>query len=409
MKTAAAPGKPGRLTSALSSWPRALLGALHHYRFALLWAGHSAACLLLLARILTEPDTPYVITDILTNNAGGLVRRGFGGDIMLTLSATFGGAPALWAWGLVSMAATLLNVLVIRLYRRLPDDPAFLILILAPSGLLFFAYDHQMTLRKELFGFIAIALVLSAASMPRPKVGFFVLTLLAAVIFVLSLFVHEPILLLWPAYVLALGLAGFIHPGARLWLVMLAIGTLVLGLAAIWYLVNLPAPNVAAICDAAGVRDCHLYNFLIKGAGEGLTYMLSRRTLWHIPVFFGYLALGLLPFAFVRVSGLTRVQHLAVVLILLVAVSPLFVIAFDWGRWIYMVLLPLNLLVATAIGLGYARFENPVPAWANILYLVAWALPHAHAEASANALFLLVALAVFMAGNVLLRRATLRP
>lgn len=405
MKTAAAPGKPGRLTSALSSWPRALLGALHHYRFALLWAGHIITCATFLAGVLLTPYPPYVIREYLINSAGGAVRRSLGGDLALLLSSSLGGAPAFWAWAVASAAATLLVALVIRLYQRLPDDPSFLLLTLSPVGLLFFAYDDGTGLRKEVFAYLALAISLSAALVPDTGTRFRLFSLLASATFLISLGISEANLFLWPAFALTLALNGLAHPSAARWLASLAVVTLLAVLAHAWYVIHLPPPDIGAICQAAWMSECkNPFAFLDQDLRDGMAYVRAQHPAWHIAVFLGYFGLGAVPFFFLRMPARRYKTFALGTAILCLAVLPLWLIAEDWGRWIFMVLFPLNLLSVTAISLGLLRFNNPLPYWGNLLLILGWTLDNRSIKLGYQALFLLIILLILVIGHRIIYR-----
>jgi hypothetical protein len=58
-------------------------------------------------------------------------------------------------------------------------------------------------------------------------------------------------------------------------------------------------------------------------------------------------------------------------------VLPLFLLGYDWGRWIHMAVFPLSLLAVTAIATGPVRFSRPFSPALALVYLGSWSLWHA--------------------------------
>lgn len=344
-----------------------------------------------------------------------------------------GGSPAIWAWAIGFICATALTALVIRLYRQLPDDVVFMPLILAPPGLLFFAYDTSAAFRKEILGYVAIALVLSAA-FSRTRRALVAWIMAGTSVFLFALFLHEVNLFLWPALALALWIAAAASsslpsssaspapntasPSAALTtsspaapflpryvFAGVAGATLIVGIYIIVMLKQMPVPDIAAICRAAQSLQCgEPYQSLQHDADAAFAYTFGRRKLWEIPAYIIYLALGLAPFWFMQRVKATPVRPIYMALVLLLAVSPLFVMAFDWGRWLHMALMPMNMLAITAIALGYLRFQPNLPAWIPVGYVLLWNLPHAIPTYGPNALSLAVMLGLIMLGHRLWQR-----
>lgn len=350
---------------------------LHRHRFVLLWVGFAATVLLLLDKVLHGASPPYPILDILINNAGGPVRRGVGGSAILRLSQALGGTPELWAWMLAAAAFAVLTGLTSALYRRLPDDPAFLPLVLGPTGLLFFAYDPAGSLRKEIIGYLALVLVLHAGLARRGDV-MRMASGAGAAMFLMALSLHEGLIFLWPAFAAALWLMVHAWPGARGWALGLAGVTGLGGGLMVLSVVRLEAPDPQAICTATGLAECgEPITWLARDLSDAVAYVLHRRQLWHALLFSVLAMLGLAPVLTVRPAGLSPYVYWATVGGLCLAVGPLFIIGYDWGRWIQMAVFPLSLLAVSAVVQGVARIRYPVPAWVGMLYVTTWSLPHA--------------------------------
>ncbi len=378
--------------------------ALLRHRDALLLVGWAAAVLLLLGRSLTGAVPPYALQDILINYAGGLVRRGLLGAAAVGLSERIGGEPWAWGWGLAALLSLALFLLAIRIFRRLPGDPALLPLALAPGGLLFFAYDPDGGLRKEFLGYLALVLVLQAplARSPRAARAW---AAAGAAAFLPAVAAHEANLFLLPALLLGLRLAAEAHPGLRAGLAAVAVAAAISSVVLAAYLVRLPSPNPAAICAAARVAECGgPFGWLARSTGDGVAYVLGRRDLVDLPVYGVYAALACLPLLSVRFAARRGGLGQALVLVPCAAVLPLFLLGYDWGRWIQMAVLPASLLLAAAAAAGLGGPRRLLPPWAAVLYLASWSLPHAIAGLHLRAVFLLAALAALVALGAAVRR-----
>lgn len=318
---------PGGLRAANAAFA-ALELALYRRRVALLWLAFAILVLWLLRPAVIN-ETSYAMSEFLINYAGGPVRRGLSGVVPLGLHDIFGGPTAFWAWLTLSVMGAIVWTLSIRLFLRLPDDVRWLPFILAPGGLLFMAYDFSGGLRKECLGYIALLLVLHAG-LSKDRAALRRGTGLAAIVFLVSILAHEAVLFLWPALALGLALAAFAFREERVWLCAMAGLTAVGGSALFLWLVNLPPPDLDAICARSGMDPC---GRALSALGTGLEHSLARVRDEHPPAHWAQavclLALALVPIAGLRPRGLPKAAVLAGVAFPILAVLPLFVVAVD--------------------------------------------------------------------------------
>lgn len=365
---------------------------LHRHRFGLLWLGCAAVVATMWLRVYAFGEMPYFLGDFLINYAAGPVRRGLSGEIALALASWIGGGTVVWGLVLASAACVALFAAAIRFYRAMPDDPALLPLILAPFGLLFLAYDPDGALRKEAFGHLALLAVLLAAVGASVRAARW-WSLLGAAGFPVAIFAHEAVLFLWPALAVGFWLVAHRHRTLRRRCAWLGAATLAGGVLAAGWLAALPAPDIGVICAAVGLVPCGgAIGWLEADLGRGVNYVIGRRRWVDLAVFAAYAGLCLLPFRGLRRTGLP----VWVVAAGLLAVVPLFVIGFDWGRWIHMAVFPLSLLVLAAHRLGLAAWRRPFPPWGCAIYLGSWSLPHAVASHDLAALALWPGLALLV-------------
>ena len=353
----------------------------------------------LLVSTVDDGYLPYAVTDILINYSDGFVRRGLGGELSLALSRFIGGAPAFWGWAILASGAAVLFVLAIRLYRRLPDDPIYLPFVLAPFGLLFMVYDPQSSIRKETFGYIALLLILHSGLAPT-KTSMRLLSGLGAVVFLISLFLHEALLLMWPSFAMGLWLLSYGQSGAKRWSIMLACVTGIGGLVATTVLLLRPAPDSEILCVAAGVDPCGGAIYWVgTSLSDSMAFAIEHRPPRDYLIYLVFCVLSLVSFRAIHLPKLSSALQACVLGLPLVAVTPLFLVGFDWGRWLHMALFPLSLLAVAGVLHGVVIAKRAFPPWMTLLYVCTWNLPHAVPGLDMKGLCLLVALGVVVAAK----------
>lgn len=349
-------------------------------RFAVLWAGFAWSALRALSRVQAGEARGgphgYAISDLLLNYADGPARRGLVGEVALYLGEVFGGAPAYWGVGLMLAATAALVALAVRLFARMPDDMALLPLVLGPAGLMFFVYDPGAALRKEILGLLSVAMVLQGAF--AGPAGQRLWTGGGAALLLASLFAHEGLVFLGPAFLLALFVVARARPGAARWCLGLGLGSALASVAAVAWIAGLPPPDPDRLCAATGLDKCGgAFIWIAERPDAGVAYVVGRRDWIDVPIYAALAGLAALAFVQVRVKGWSSARHIAVLGGALLAVAPLFALGFDWGRWIVMASLPLALCAAVALAQGRARPVPVLPPAAILAYLGTWAMPHA--------------------------------
>lgn len=104
-------------------------------RTPILIFGFVVCAAILASRITPDPaQAHYVLQEGLINYADGLVRRGLSGAVSILLRDTFGWVLAGWAWAILALTGAALTWLCVSLNARLPDQPALVVLVLAPLG-----------------------------------------------------------------------------------------------------------------------------------------------------------------------------------------------------------------------------------------------------------------------------------
>ena len=267
--------------------------------------------------------------------------------------------------------------LCIRFYRSLPGDIAHLPLVLAPWGLLFYVYDEGAALRKELLGYLALILILQALRSGSPGRALAWVSG-GSLVFLAALFAHEAVLLTAPAQVAALALVARRWPGLA-W-VLPGMGAIVAAASlaiAVW-LYRLPAPDIAAIQRAAQMSGLGPFVWLERDLAQNLAFVRGLAA-WPALVWLGAIwALCALPLLGFRRMALTPAWTVAVPVLIMVLVLPLFVIAADWGRWVHMAVFPASLILMAAQQGGLVTYRRVLPPVLVLVYLGSWSMMHVH-------------------------------
>jgi hypothetical protein len=352
-------------------------GLLYRHRNALLWALYLVACASLFRGIAQEERYPYPIREMLLNYADGIVRRGLSGEVILWAQRTFGGEVVHWAYGISCLMAGALFAMSIGLYRRLPADPVQLPLILAPWGLAFFAYDSIGSFRKEILGYVAILLIVRAcfAASARTAMNWMIF---GALFYVVVLYVHEGVATMAPALLMACGLLVWQFPDLKRFVVGLVILCGLLTLVTLLLLALLPQRDPALLCAAVADPVCKdPFAWVGRSFADGVSYTIARRDRVDLPFYAVFAALAVLPLRGIEVHGWSRRMHWLALSASVMCMVPVFLSAYDWGRWIQMIVLPLSLVGLAAVALGKAQCVRILPAWAVLVYIGTLGLSHA--------------------------------
>lgn len=395
---------------------------LFRHRIAILWAGYAFAAFALLrdyqGSVLTdEAPIYYAISDMLINYADGIIRRGLSGEVAIAMSRWFGGLPWIWAWFLIVAIAGLFFHMAIRLVRRLPGDSCTLPMVLAPWGLLFFAYDKVGSFRKEIVGYLALAVILQVVISGNRRAAQ-IWTAAGTAIFSIGVFAHEGIVFLLPALMLAYYLAARCWPKDKIWFGACATTSAVLSGAIFCFLTMRPVPDIDLVCMEALFYCNHIpyyanpFHALTIDLEYTITQTIQARMWSDVWIFVSIALLAALPMFGFRIPGVGRRWHLAVILIPIVCMMPLFLIAIDWGRWVQMIFLPLSLIGIAALIAGVAEYRRLLPQWATVAYVSTWSMSHILAEYHFNALYILPVLGLIVLGyhsyDLILRRGIRR-
>lgn len=313
--------------------------------------------------------------DWLINYSAGPVRWGLTGALLLHVSDL--GIPLLWAayFFQVAIYATVF-VLVLKLYKHVERGPFWLLILFSPAFLLFPFYDTQGGFRKEIIVFAAFAFlcVLHAhRTLTHSKL------ISASIMYGFAAFSHELAVFTLPFFIYLIYISsknGIITPekAATYSLLFTAISASALLFA---FLFKGDATLADSVCSSLTGRglDPNICNGAINWLGED-----ARNARGRVLDSFGYksiytpflLVLSLLPLFFTtwwrKETGLLLVVSMA-------AITPLFLVAVDWGRWVYIsAFMLLCLALAEKVSVKLPR--KNVFFILGIIYLTTWSIPY---------------------------------
>ena len=300
----------------------------------------------------------WTIADWLINYQGGYIRRGLPGQVAFSLGHLLHVSPVAFvaAFYLSLFAVLVLAVRSIALASSL--NVWVLSLIVSPATLSFVILHPQAGFRKELI-FLAALAVLAAILRKKSISSLWVVVYLTIVLTVGTLS-HEAILFYAPYFFAALVLGGrSVSKAIRECLVPFAAGAIA------FYFCSTHMGNwevAEKVCSSLG------YKMFVPGSNEicangAIPYLVKSREMaqaeaarfirqfHYLAIYPEFAALALFPAVAESLvlwrRGLKREMRVlwTSAAVTLLASLPLFVFAIDWGRWIYIHVLSIAMLL----------------------------------------------------------------
>lgn len=316
-----------------------------------------------LDRRLTTFD-PWQTGDWLIDFSAGPVRRGLLGEAIFFFVSD-GSSAVIVATLLQTSLALLLFLFVGALYLQSDRTPAWIMLVLSPAFLLFLPLDTLANARKELIALTALAGAAYSYRLGRANVGLW----LAFPLFLAGVFSHEGLIVTAPAFAFLIWTA---IPRRGAWPLLIAYGAATLGSLFLAVLRPGGASAVGTICESwtsRGIDDC---SGSLSTLGVPLEVMTNH--LWNelFPTYWIYLfpaGLAVIPLFAVRFLP----RQWKVSLLVVAACAPLFFIAWDYGRWLFLITSQLSLLA-----LARSKDLRPlrVPLYGAGLFVLVWGMDH---------------------------------
>jgi len=381
-----------------SERPNPLLVFLSEHSLGLLLAGCLASVLLTeVIDLLFYPE--WTIADWLINYSHGFVRRGFTGQVILFLAHLVHLPPTITAMIVQMIIYVAFLRCVYLLANPLRRDVLWYALLFSPATMAFMAINIGSGCRKELLLHAALAaIILLALRKANPVLLSLTLTILLTVL-VLS---HETMASCFLYFFAAVAVGtGSLRLSAKILALPYAVAAVLENIVR-HHIGTLPVS--IGICEAIGGRWVGAVNTgtnLCGGAIGHLSWPISTyrleaisfRVFWPLYAVCGLLSIIPLAAALVvlyrRDGKRYEVKVIAWTAVLsALATSPLFFMAVDWGRWIYMQTecLMLLILMAAHSAPGFLKTSPSPPVgegkpWrkpllaATFAYCTLWTLP----------------------------------
>lgn len=345
-----------------SQWGRRYV----RFYFVALFVGTAIVCL----DGYTQHDL-WRMGDWLIHYNGHFVRRGFLGSLILCAADQIGTNPGIIVLLLQIFLYAVIFLFSYKLLDRDAETPRFLMLALSPFLFAFQLHDTGLSCRKELLFFVALAVLTWAKVRDKRSDATF---LLICACYPFCILTHEMLAVFLP-YLFAIHAVG-----RRITRKTLAF----YGMAAIPSIVATGAALAAHQATAEEVTAMHqnlqqLGYAIGGGALECLTWSIrdgfssvsscieTDGYLWKYPLITAIIVLGYRP---IRHRLALRFLPALFVSVSAVGTIALFVVAMDWGRFLYI-----NLFSLFFLALAHpARSVQQAPGRYSVLWLL-WLIP----------------------------------
>lgn len=357
--------------------------AMQNKKICIDWLRHNASVfiwpffLIIVATYFNEVRHDLGIwktADWLISYQAGWLRRGLMGSILSVISDL--GLPLKWVVFTVQVVLFFLIFhLVQKIYDMCDRKSEWWLFLYSPAFLLFPFYDLGGGFRKEILAFLSflvLSFTLTSKDFIRRKI------LLSLALYTVAAFSHELVSFTWPffAYILFRG-----YQKNRFNQIYFFVSLLLFGVAAFSALLfaqiftgGVGFSNkmcTSAISHGFSSSICSgAINWLRFDAYYGMTQVIN-----YLPTYLEiYLPLSFLAVLPLFFSDWMNKSKAIFLLISFTVFLPLYFIAVDWGRWIYIyIFFVFTIILVESVN------ENIVirrlPPWLMVLYLGCWSIP----------------------------------
>ncbi len=309
-----------------------------------------------LYRILNRGGDNWGSGEWLINYGGGFIRRGLFGEILLNLPFT--GAQTLWVlFVFQSGLFFIIWLYFVKTLARFNFEWSYIAILCNPFALCILAWDEYVFVRKELLG-IAV-LVLIADRINRDSIPRKLFLVSIHVFFALAVFSSEVNLTLLPGLIYLISIysrktVNFFHSFI---LVVISLSSILVSL--IYPGDKLAAQNICKKIVDDGLDASSNCMGSVSIIGMPIKEMVST-LIGNYPSNFTYLIIGLIAlFPLIRSNWIN--QNLLWFYFMLLGVSPLFFIGWDYGRWIFIFITEISICITlTKSPVGHKFFSSPI-------------------------------------------------
>lgn len=324
-----------------------------------------------LVRVITFGGNNWGIGEWLINYDGGFVRRGLIGQILLSSKLT--GTSLLLL--IICVQLILYCVILIYLTRILKENRFSLplvALICSPMGINFVGWDKFVLIRKEFIGLVSLVIL---AQYIRGKSSQKSLLWIFYALFILAIFSSEVNLALVPGVIFLFWLNSSTRSRSYFYRELFAIVFLVSLSVLISIRFNGDREIANSICQkviSVGLdpeKNCRgAVDVLGMSFSSMIDHLISSYPIYFIYLI--YLFLACLPIVFLKSDKL----NLCWILFLFIGTVPLYLIAWDYGRWIFLFVLEIT--ICLSVTQVKVKPKNRFNYMTTFLYSFLWGSGH---------------------------------
>jgi hypothetical protein len=279
--------------------------------------------------------------DWLYNYAGGFVRRGLSGFVILSCSDFLKMPPNI----IVFLIETALYFsFLLALYFNLRNkkfDLSYLVLLLSPVTLIYPLVEPWVLGKKEIILFLIFTIYVTCLHKRRLYSNLMILNIVFSILLFIATLIHELVIFYIPYFLLAVYIKSRIdkEPFQPVKSLITISGPCIATIIVALFGLHMNTTAMCSELQARGLPDtiCESMVWYMNsgGIGDNLKYFAANGYLRSYSISF---LLGLLPFVFYILIAKPPLLSLKRFIILIVVFflfsTPLFVLALDWGRWI---------------------------------------------------------------------------
>lgn len=325
--------------------------------------------------VIKNGGNSWATGDWLINYSAGPIRRGLTGEFIFILSSDL--FSLLWLAYAIQIAIYFaIFLIVFALYKAQDRTPFWLLILFSPAFLLFPFYDIQGGFRKEIMIFAVFSLFCLFYS--KNNITSFKISIIS-VAYTVSALSHELNSLTWPFFIYILYLSskkGLITPRTA---IIFSVTLIAISAATLLFasLHKGDAASVDKICLSLTGKNLHksicdgAISWLKEDAQKATDIVknsISEKSLWTPTLFF----LAIAPLFF---TTWIRKESILLIIISSITISPLFFVAIDYGRWIYILVFFIFCL-ALSEDIRVRFSHNKAFFFLGFMYLATWSIPH---------------------------------
>lgn len=292
----------------------------------------------------------YRMGDWLINYQGGIVRRGILGELIYQVSSASRINPGILVIILQMFFYSLFFSYTYRLLERQDSLIPFVLLLLSPFILSFQINDHLGGARKEIIYFAILSYIVWSASIKETKVFEITFYLIISIIYPLVILSHEMLVIFMP-YLLVVYLSSTNMNRSKYILLGISLLPSLVSLIATIYYSGTPA-HATEIFNSISRLNYSISGGAIDELGSNITSAAKRinaaYSFWNVLSIVPILILSVIAYrpVFKRIKNLIDSKlNLLLISLSILGTIVLSFIALDWGRFIYIHLVSIFLLL----------------------------------------------------------------